>query len=340
MMMGDEYTDDFVAEENDDLNTTYGASVIEDAIDDGGFGAKGMSYYDGGNELTDLDEQDESRDESSEFNNFGDENQFSVTGDENDDIIPQEQDDDQDDMMGTAMSMHRPVVDTNTDDWEDESEEYNDEEDKDEYDDYANEGQAINDLKNLKHGSVITVGGKKHRVYNQGGYSWLEELEPQDNEQDDDKKKEKQNNYNGAIKWKPGDEITIPLLNQIWVKCRLIEKVRPYVDRANEAIKSVLNEMGPNLMLRLNNWIDKLSDNAADTIGSLLDLVKSTGRRMALLSIAAIKGIFDQQHMETFLLATLPNILQTAISTNPVKAILNIILRISVPIINRAAQIA
>ena len=88
----------------------------------------------------------------------------------------------------------------------------------------------------------------------------------------------------------------------------------------------------------IDNWIDKLSDSTTDTIGSLLDLANSQGRRMALLSVAAVKGIFDQQHMETFLLATLPNVLQTAISTNPVKAILNTILKISVPIINRAAK--
>jgi|GEM_PF-6847555 len=314
--MGEDSTDDLLERENSLAETM----AEQEAVEAGGLGASGMSYYDDGgynydesSELTDID-----------YNPYDDSKAFTESGDGTDAYAKQfgQDDDDEqadvvqdDEPMGSMMRWGQPAAETYTDDYdEEESDDYDsDEEDEDDENDDDDEDDDEE--------SSDAIG------------------EQQDGTQDGARKaKSKKADYDGAIKWKPGDAITIALLGQVWSKCRKIEKVRPYIDQANEAIKGVLNEMGPNLMLRLNNWIDKLSDSAADTIGSLVDLASKTGRRMTLLSIAAVKGIFDQQHMETFLLATLPTILQTAISTNPVKAILDLILKISVPIINRAAR--
>ena len=316
-MMGDDFTDDLSYEDYVAEDYTGGTdSHVLDEEPSGGldsYGKESLYSAEDSKELTDID-----------YNPYDDSKAFTESGDGTDAYLKQllgqnDNDDEQDggaqeddrvSAMGGAMRMSRPAVETYTDDWDDDEEDNfdGDEDDNDEDDD---DGKS-----------------KDSEDGQQSG----------DTQSGEQTEKTKKSDYNGVVKWKPGDAITIALLSQVWSKCRQIGKVRPYIDQANEAIKGVLNETGPNLMLRLNNWIDKMSDGAADTIGSLVNLVKNNGRRMALLSVAAFKSIFDQQHMETFLLATLPNILQAAISTNPVKAILNLILKISVPIINRAAK--
>ena len=139
----------------------------------------------------------------------------------------------------------------------------------------------------------------------------------------------------GPIKWKPGDEITLEILNQVWKECREIDQVRPMLDSANTAAMEALNTLGPNLMIRLNNYIDKTVDNKTDTIGCLLTLASKDNKRLVFTALSAVEAIFDQQWTQTTILATLPTVLKTAISTNPLKGILNGIFTIAVPLINK-----
>ena len=142
----------------------------------------------------------------------------------------------------------------------------------------------------------------------------------------------------GPIKWKKGDEITLDLLYQVWSECKFIEKIKSLVDAANKAIMEAINTTGPNLALRLNDYISKVVDKNKDTIDCLLDLAKKNGKRMVFVATSVVEAFFTQQWLQTGLLATLPKVLQGAIASNPLKGILNSIFTVAVPIINKKAQ--
>lgn len=145
-------------------------------------------------------------------------------------------------------------------------------------------------------------------------------------------------NADGPIKWKKGDPITLDLLYQVWGECRLMQKIKSLVDAANRTVMEAINTTGPNLALRLNNYLAKFTDSSQDAIGALLDLGKKTGKRLVFIFTSVIEAIFDQQWVQVWLLSTLPKVLETAIATNPLKGILNSIFAVAVPIINKKAQ--
>ena len=114
--------------------------------------------------------------------------------------------------------------------------------------------------------------------------------------------------------------------------------MRPLVEAANKAVMVYINTSGPNLMLRLHNYVNKLSDSNIDTIGSLLKLVSSNGKRLLYTSLAVVEAMFDQQWQQVNLLSGLPAALAYAMVDPRVKGILNSIFTVAVPIINMKAR--
>lgn len=291
----------------DDLQERENALARELASEDGGFGRPV-------NHLTDLDERpSDSFDESKNFTESGmDTDSWSVTGNNNDGT---DENDVGVESNGTGGS--RVIESENFDGGEGEVEQENydgeeDEESEDDEDEESSNEYEDNDLLDGESGK------------------------DEDGENNIEAKKRK--DYDGVIKWKPGDKITIELLGQIWDQCRLIDKIRSLIDAANKAVSQALNTLGPNLMLRLNEFVNKMTDATKDTISSLLDLASRTGKRMVYLTASTVEAVFDQQWTQTAAIATLPTMFKTAIETDPVKSILNRIFKVAVPIINRAAR--
>ncbi len=300
--MGEDFTDDFDEQAIDEPDTAW----EDEYAQDGGFGQDIGYHYE--SDVDDVDEQAEkTRDDSSSFTKFGDDNAYSVTGNDNDEA-PTQNDDDDDEQMMPSRASYRPDDD--------------DAEDDDESDDFDGEYDAES-----------------------------EEDEEGDEDEDDDDEEETapanaamqmagaaasmQQDYDGAIKWQPGDEITLELLNQIWKECREIDQVRPMMDSANSAVMQAISSLGPNLMLRLNKYVSQMNGGDTDTIGSLLELASKNGKRLTFTALSVVEAIFDQQWTQTTIIAGLPKMLQAAIKTEPLHGILNKIFTVAVPLINQ-----
>lgn len=153
----------------------------------------------------------------------------------------------------------------------------------------------------------------------------------------DDKKKKrkpKRDPYVGVINWHPGDPIDLEFLAKTWGSVSQIKEIKPFVDVANESVDQALKSTGPNLTLRLHRYVSRLVDNSVDTIGSLLKLLQSSGKKMLYLTISSVKAIFDQQWMETTLIAGLTTALKAALSIPFISKVLNAIFAVGVPFIN------
>ena len=285
----------------DDL--TYEDYAVEDYA--GGTGT-GYGYdYEDSSELTDIDYQP--NDESSQYTGTG-------TGTEAFDPVARNDDGenqgDSNDATSGYSRFGTSVDEEYTDDYEEEIEDnFDGEEDDVEDDDEDGDEEEGDEIEQ-----------------NQGG-------EETGDKQSSNKVKKKK--PDGPIKWKKGDEVTLPLLYQVWKECHSIEEVQPMIDSANKAVMEVISSLGPNLVLKLNNYITKTANNRLDTIGCLLDLASRKTKRLTYVALSVLEAIFDQQWTQTTILATLPTILETAIKTNPLKGILNAIFMVAVPLINK-----
>lgn len=301
--MGEEGTDN-LQELEDSLAEEY-------AAEDGG---TGLSYYkedgydyDASSPLTDIDYQGPNESDAYTANGTGAEAYNPVANRDDDDDRQAGQDDyddygvssyDDDDDDGNSNGRRRN--DPDEDDDEDEDDENGGEDD----DEGGNENDEVGQANNPN----APKGGANPK---------------------DDK-------YNGAIKWKPGQPITVKLLDQVWGKCKRIKQVRPMCDALNEAVGVALNNMGPNLMLRLNNYIEKNTNTESDNIDCLLKLAKSNGRRLTFAALASIEALFDQQWLQPALISSLNEPTVQAVFMIPqVKAVANAILTVAVPLINQ-----
>ena len=288
----------------DDL--TYEDYAVEDYA--GGTGT-GYGYdYEDSSELTDIDYQP--NDESSQYTGTG-------TGTEAFDPVARNDDGenqgDSNDATSGYSRFGTSVDEEYTDDYEEEIEdnfdgEEDDVEDDDE-DDEEDDGDEDDETEQNEDGKETGNQRSNHKV----------------------KKKKSE----GPIKWKPGDEINLVVLNEVWKECYGIDEIQPMMDAANNAVMEAINSLGPNLVLKLNNYITKTVNSHLDTIGCLLDLASRNTKRLTYLALSVFEAIFDQQWTQTTVLATLPTVLETAIKTNPLKKILNTIFTIAVPLINK-----
>ena len=165
----------------------------------------------------------------------------------------------------------------------------------------------------------------------------VEEEKAQSGDGKDDKKKKrkpKRDPYVGVINWHPGDPIDLEFLAKTWGSVSQIKEIKPFVDVANESVDQALKSTGPNLTLRLHRYVSRLVDNTVDTIGSLLKLLQSSGKKMLYLTISSVKAIFDQQWMERTLIAGLATALKEALRIPFISKILNAIFAVGVRIIN------
>lgn len=308
--MGDNGTDN-LDQQSDDLS--YADYAYEDYA-----GGTDSSYYDDDEyNYEDSAEPDQLRDldESNEFNTFGGDDQYTKqfgNGGTNDDDA--ESIDDDESVPGSSVKYDSAPTEDFTDDF--------DEPEEDNFDGEEKQEKGKNQEQDAD-GQPIGTGDESGQI-----------TETEDDSRGKGKKKEP----DGPIKWKKGDEITLELLNQIWKDCKDLEQVRPMAESANKAVVEAINSLGPNLMLKLNNYITKTTDSKQDTIGCLLDLASRTGKRLTYTAMSVVEAIFDQQWTQTTILATLPSVLKTAIATNPLKGILNAIFSVAVPVINAKAR--
>ncbi|MBO5229362.1 MAG: hypothetical protein J6B20_01000 [Clostridia bacterium] len=308
--MGEDSTDN-LQEREDELAERY-------AAEDGG---TGLSYYDDdnygynyqdSNPLTDIDYQ-QPNDESSPFTGgYTGEDDYDPVNREDDEESGEQDEDDDDDEQGGVVG---PDDDDDADEEDEENaEDENDDEDADEEDNEAGSGEDEE---------------------GEGG----EDASAGENQGEDGKKKKKQKKpkrdpYKGVINWRPGKKITIKLLSETWGECLKISQIRPFMDAASKAVKEVINSTGPNLMLRLNDYIEKTANDEIDTIGCLLKLMTSHGKRLTYLALSVGEAIFDQQWLQVTLLAGLPAAFEVALLHPVVNKIITAIFAVAVPIIN------
>lgn len=141
--------------------------------------------------------------------------------------------------------------------------------------------------------------------------------------------------WNGAIKWKPGQPITFSLLDQVWHKCKRIDKVRPMCKALNDALEIALKPM-PNLSLRFFNWTERFGDANMDTVDCLLALAKRNGKRTAFFLPATIETALTFNPLPiTFFAGFNEATLQAALLLPGVKEIVTPLFTAAVPLINK-----
>lgn len=335
-----------------------------DAVEAGGTGYYNDALYDPN--LTDLDENksNQSYDDSADFANFGnEEDDYSMTGsNEEEDGGQNDGEDDEEMPQGLAVQ-----DETFEDDYDDDDDDDGDSDDDDYDEDYAKGddvdeedegdiggtvsypdwGAASKDRSRFMDGTIVHVADgvrgqpTTFRAYREpSGAVNFQQVSADAQPTGKAAEKKEDDKYNGAIKWKPGQPITFKLLDQVWGKCRQIQKVRPMVDALNQAVDSVLNTTGPNLMLKLNGYISKTADSDMDTIGCLLKLAKEPGRRTAYTAFSVIEALFDQQWLQPTLIAGMNEAtLQSVLTIPQVRTMANIIFTIAVPMINTMERI-
>ena len=302
----------------------------EDIAEEGGFGLPedddgGSSYYNE-NPIYDAEDSPEPdadlpNDFSSPFADFGDDGKaYSVTDNDDDDGGRRQKsyvDDDDDYYDDMPQSSSTVSSETFEDDFDDENEDGEDGEDgEDDEDDDDDDEDGVG-------------GGKKQKAQQAAA------AQAAAGEQTGQAAQAEKDKYSGAIKWRPGQPITFKLLQQVWHKIKLIEKVRPMCERLNKALETAIFETGPNLALRFYIYNEKFMDSSMDTIDCLLKLATSNGKRLTYTGVSVVKAIFTQEWLEPTLIASFNEMtLQAALTIPVVKAIAVPIFTVAVPILN------
>lgn len=300
--MGEEGTDN-LQELEDSLAEEY-------AAEDGG---TGLSYYnengydyDASSPLTDIDYQGPNESDAYTANNTGAEAYDPVRRDDDDEDAVRGGGMDDDDYDGSYPSYHKQRDDNNGDSRgreRDADEEYVDEDNKDN----DESGDADNANPNR-------FSARQNATQRQ---------------QDD--------GYNGAIKWRPGQPITVELLDQVWGKCKKIKQVRPMCETLNKAVESVvLPPSDVDLTLRAFVLKQKNTNPDMDTIDALLKLTQSFFSKLKCLVAGVAEGFAIHNWRQ------LPKIVafdrmafQFVLGTAPVGPIAQQIFTVAVPLINQ-----
>ncbi len=287
--------------------------------DEGGYGREESQLYDYDDsaELTDVDEQ---FDDSKDYTDSG-------TGVEDFSVTDNKKDDEENNGENSAgQTRANDNFDGGNESFNNSDGDFNGEDDSEPNDD------------DIDNGDRTDSGQGQEQTDNAGGQSGGKQQDDKSNDKQQEAQaegKSQKKDYDGYIKWKPGQPITLALLNQVWQECRKIDKLKPMTDAANNAVTQALNTTGSNLTLRLKNYLDKLNDNDTDMIGSLLSMASSDGKRYTYTAFSVAKAFITQEWTEPLLIATLPSAMQAAITAEPtVKSALTAILTVAVPIIN------
>ena len=340
-----------MGEGTDNLQELEDEQYEKNLAEDGGFGEK-VSFYDN-NPLYDIDEQDE--DETQGGDDFS--SPFTDYDSSDFDVVSRDEDDgDEVGMFGyedDEMPMPRRQVfyddgDSWDEDWDGDDDD--DDEDEDDEDEDGNGGRGrkpenvagvgfvMQDMKanpqKYPDGKVIQIGARKYKIRNNGGMRSLDDLDEEDDAEaqqqaEDDK-------YNGAIKWRPGQPITVKLLEKVWQKCKKIEKVRPMCEGLNQAVENALCTTGARLTLRAYMYTEKAKDQTLDAVDCMLKLVRSTGLKLRKITASVAEALlFTQDWEQVFAIATFNEPTMNALlALPPVKAVAVPIFTIAVPLIN------
>ena len=329
IMVGEDETEGLQEREDDLANL----DAELDAVEQGGTGqvasfddSYGYNYEDS-SELTDVDEQP-GYDDSEDFTDFGDDDAYSVTGDD-------EEDDDNFD--GDDEDFDNDAEDFDGDDDEPESklgsmlryggadddEENEDDEEDAEDEDKKKDGEEDEDGNSKNEDGGDGKGKKGDNNQNQKGKNKKPKIDP----------------YDGVIKWRPGQPITVKVLEQVWKEIKKIKKAQPYVKTANKMVKTALNVTGdPKILFKFCRWCDETFGEQTDEIGTLLKLATVFSKRLTWGSLSILKTIFFAEPTEMMFSFGLPSALPIALAKPEVKGVLTTIFTIAVPIINRNAR--
>ena len=335
IMVGEDETEGLQEREDDLANL----DAELDAVEQGGTGqvasfddSYGYNYEDS-SELTDVDEQP-GYDDSEDFTDFGDDDAYSVTGDD---------DEDDDNFDGDDEDFDNDAEDFDGDDDEPESKfgsmlRYGGDDDDDENEDDEEDAEDENKKKD---GEEDEDGNSKNEDSGDGGNN-----QDKDNDSNNGKKKNIKKKQSRAEKkaeedallakklgvkklWKKGEPITIETLRTYWGIFRehASSQIRDYMQKADAVVKQALNTLtqGPNLTLRLNEFITKIGDNTAGAIDSLLKLIQSPGLLQVYTTVSFVQFLFSFQAMELFLLACLSTMFSVILNWDIVQAILRLI---------------
>lgn len=212
--------------------------------------------------------------------------------------------------------------------------------DEEDEEDIAGVGKTLDDMKanqqKYPDGTVLQIGNRKYRVQHGG----LVDLSIQ-NEEDLKKaeaKKKKKKRKGVKINWKPGDRITLDLLNQVWFECHKIKKAEPLIDAANDAIKTAIQSIstGSNIVLYIKAY-DQFRQWAgqprSDFIGTMLQMASRFGIRTTFATVSTVQAFFTQTWLDPLVISTLPATVEAALGVFPIKTILDKLFSIVVPIL-------
>ena len=325
-MMGEDGTDNL-----DELEDSWARTQAEmDAVEAGG---TGLSYYnddavydyEASNQLTDIDYQGPDESDQYTANNTG--------ADDYNPVGRSRQDDDDQDEYGEEDAYGwDDDDDDDDDDYDDDDDDDADEDNEDDEDDVGGGGKkgtdddgADDDGTDNDGAADAAQGGKKGKKKGAGEKGQIVDST------------QKENDYDGFIKWKPGQEITVELLKQSWEECRKVPKVRGKAERVNAEMLSVLRmEQDGAYIYALSNIARKFIHPSEDFLGTLLALDDRWGQRLFWVTVSTFTSIFiTQAHRETTGLAALPTVLRRLIKVPDVYGPLALLYQEAVPIVNK-----
>ncbi|MBR4418635.1 MAG: hypothetical protein IKT33_01375 [Clostridia bacterium] len=255
--------------------------------------------------LTDTDYQ-----QGNEFTNYNGGDDYAIdTSDDND--SPDEDNEFDDGYDDEDNDSYDDEDDYDEDDYDDEEDDEEDEEDDEEAEE---DGAGGHGLKS----AIKEKGSELVNDVRQGLAAAKGEKDP----------------FDGFIKWRPGNPITLPLLIQVWREAVNINAIKPLIKTADTAVEQALNTIGPNLVIRLAVYLKKWGDPEAGYISGVLSIVEKFSHKLLYTSLATVEAIFDQQWTQVCVIAGLSPALEAALQVTPVKKIMTAIFMVAVPIIN------
>lgn len=164
---------------------------------------------------------------------------------------------------------------------------------------------------------------------------------PNGTEYSDNQKQSKENSKrNAKIPWKPGDQITLELLNKVWFEFHKLKniEVQGLIDKANQALETLMQTFSTGSMLvqyvkmydQLRQWTGR---TRSDFIGTVLQMASRTGVRNTLTVVSTVGALFMQDWEDPLLIATLPKVVERVLVMPVIRNVLNLLFRVAVPIL-------
>ena len=290
--------------------------------------------YNDSNELTDVDSQP-GYDDSLPFNEFETNDDFDMfdDGDEGgEDNFDGEDggdfdgdEDDKDSQIGDTLRFSDPWGNDNDDEDEDNnSEDEDDDHESGKAGKWEDDKEQDSDKKDQKKESFID------KAYN---YVYRKEIAREKARKEQKEKEKKLAKMLGVQKvWEEGDPITVETLSIYWSVFRKhVAEVQEFMNQADALVEQALQSMGPNMILKLNKYIESLGNtDKVGMVDSLLKLVAKPGVLLTYGVMAVCEAFVDQQWSQVGLIFGLKIGLNAALKNAFVEAIMQKIFSVGI----------